>query len=318
MCGLIAVSGKIESRYTIALGCLSEKRGDDSAGVGWSVGEAIRVAKIAQNPLVAFPVTLAPAIRHASKYGGALIGHTRQATTGAVTDKNAHPFYDKDSNIAWAHNGVISNYLTFGSYDVDSQCLIDGIKKKDFKGYSGPVALVWIEQGKLHAFRKGNPIYRGIRNRAVYLASEEDMLAQIGCKRIKELAEGQLYVWVDMHLETTRRIPSNTSYTSYRRTPYVSGYLGEYGEGGWDNMEWDAGLGKYIPKTVASHTDHRTCHNDCERRKVGFTVLPVPQEKSLLDESMCVACSVRPAMASSVYCWDCYDVIRSDFPHGGR
>src|SRR4029077_3078777 len=116
MCGLLGATGKIESRYMIALGCLSERRGDESAGVGWSVEGRIRIAKIAQNPLVAFPVTLAPAIRHATKYGGVLIGHTRQATTGAVTDANAHPFFDKESNITWAHNGIISNYQTFGTY----------------------------------------------------------------------------------------------------------------------------------------------------------------------------------------------------------
>lgn len=333
ICGLIAGTGRIEARYLMALGCLAEDRGSDSAGVAWQVAEKLRVAKVAKNPLVAYPVDLAPAIRHAAKYKGPLIGHTRQATQGAVTARNAHPFFDHESHIAWAHNGIIVNDNDFGKFEVDSECLIGGIQKRDFSPYHGPIGLVWIEEGKLHAFRKGNPLHRGIKRGAVYLASEEGMLSAIGCHRIKELAEGFIYVWKGNVLESTRAVP----YHKWERTDLTNWshaveYCEEYNyqiNGRWHTH----------PSTTTWATG---CAGCLERPAIGTnfpakpetedkTILPVRHagslaesyverveaergaEAEIIDEekeamAICLACGINPRRTNSVWCEECLDL----------
>ncbi len=107
MCGIVGYIGSQQRAIDAVLNGLTalEYRGYDSAGIAFLDGETIITNK---------QVGRVQALRDAlgdDKTAMTAIGHTRWATHGGVTIKNAHPHYNSDQTIAVVHNGIIENHV---------------------------------------------------------------------------------------------------------------------------------------------------------------------------------------------------------------
>lgn len=108
MCGIVGFIGR-QQAAPILLDGLSklEYRGYDSAGLAVYDGQNIRVEKSTGRLKVLSELT-----HDGSTMPGTVgIGHTRWATHGEPSDRNAHPQCNTAGSIAVVHNGIIENYL---------------------------------------------------------------------------------------------------------------------------------------------------------------------------------------------------------------
>ncbi len=108
MCGIVGYVGDNKS-LEVLLGGLKrlEYRGYDSAGVAvidenGSLGTRKRAGKL---QVLVDDLTDRPLGN-----GATGIGHTRWATHGGPTDRNAHPHLSEDGKLALIHNGIIENF----------------------------------------------------------------------------------------------------------------------------------------------------------------------------------------------------------------
>ncbi|MBF6172607.1 glutamine--fructose-6-phosphate transaminase (isomerizing) [Nocardia blacklockiae] len=110
MCGIVGYVG-----YRDALGVVvdalrrMEYRGYDSAGVAILDGAGAIAVERKAGRLANLEAELAETGIHRFT-GTAGMGHTRWATHGAPTDRNAHPHRDATGKVAVVHNGIIENF----------------------------------------------------------------------------------------------------------------------------------------------------------------------------------------------------------------
>ena len=194
MCGIVAYVGHREAYPVILKGLKRlEYRGYDSAGIalndnGISVFKKQgKVAKLEESlDGVALKATIG-------------IGHTRWATHGEPSDRNAHPHLSASGRIAMIHNGIIENYASlkqelekkgyvFNS-DTDTEVLlnfIDDILARNscsleeavrvaLKRVVGAYVIVLLDEqdpSTLIAARKGSPLVIGVGENEHFLASD--------------------------------------------------------------------------------------------------------------------------------------------------
>src|SRR4051812_43349207 len=121
MCGIVGYVGSQDVLEVVLEGLRRlEYRGYDSAGVAVrtdtaELAMAKKAGKLANLEKVLAEHPLPPATLG--------LGHTRWATHGGPTDRNAHPHLSADGKVAVVHNGIIENFAS-----LRSECEARGIE----------------------------------------------------------------------------------------------------------------------------------------------------------------------------------------------
>src|SRR6266704_241634 len=192
MCGIVGYVGPREAA-AVLVDCLSrlEYRGYDSAGLAVLNGRGVETRKLAGRieGLRAL-VTREPVHERCG------IGHTRWATHGAPTGRNAHPHSDCTGGIALVHNGIIENADLLRARleraghrlatDTDTETLAHLIEDAPgatlearviaalahVEGTYGLAVIGEADPGKLVVARRGSPLLIGVGEGEFLVASD--------------------------------------------------------------------------------------------------------------------------------------------------
>jgi len=194
MCGIVGYTGPKQA-YPIVITGLKrlEYRGYDSTGVAL-LNSGLKVYK--KKGRVA---DLEASIVGKDLHANTGIGHTRWATHGEPSDRNAHPHTSASGKLAMIHNGIIENYaqlkqeLTKKGYaftsDTDTEVLlnfIEDIKENNqcdleeavriaLKRVTGAYVILLLDAehpDTIIAARKGSPLVIGVGKGEHFLGSD--------------------------------------------------------------------------------------------------------------------------------------------------
>ena len=192
MCSIIGYSGLDSAAPILVKGLQKmEYRGYDSVGIATESGKKIILKKG-----VGKVVEVNNSIMLDALPGNIGIGHTRWATHGKVTEKNAHPHSCNSGKIAIAHNGIIENFEELKSElqnkgykfqsETDTEVIANLIQlnfdetmnikqsiMKTVNQLKGHYSFVVIfEDGTLAAARFHEPLIVGVGKNSHYISSD--------------------------------------------------------------------------------------------------------------------------------------------------
>ena len=194
MCGIVGYVGQKEDAIEVLIDGLRrlEYRGYDSAGVALLGSQGLEVRR-AEGKLAA----LESSLRESPLSGRIGIGHTRWATHGKPSQRNAHPH--RAGSVAVVHNGIIENYGEIRQRLEAAGCTIESDTDTELiahlidaelhsgndllssvrtacKGLTGSYALAALCEGDpshiVAAKNGGSPMILGLGERAAFLASD--------------------------------------------------------------------------------------------------------------------------------------------------
>ncbi len=210
MCGIVGYTGTRPARDILIEGLRRlEYRGYDSAGI--AVEQDGRLAVVHRKGKVS---GLAETVGSLGLAGTCGIGHTRWATHGRPSERNAHPHTSCGGHIAVVHNGIIENFaelrdeLAARGHELTSETDTEVVAHLVEEAYAGDLlqavreaasrligayALAVAcdaEPGTIVAMRKDSPLVVGQGADGAYVAS--DMIALIDATRdVVVLGDGE-------------------------------------------------------------------------------------------------------------------------------
>ena len=217
MCGIVGYIGEQNATPIILSGLKRlEYRGYDSAGLAVLQNSHIEMRKDAGKL-----DKLSEMVMRSPIEGKVGIGHTRWATHGEPTARNAHPHDSSDGKFVVVHNGIVENFLelrdelsaegaVFRS-DTDTETIVHLIERyyaleKDLasavrktlgnlRGAHGIVTISSLEPDKIVAARLGNAggVVIGLGEGEMYVASDIPAILEY-TRRMIFLESGQMAV----------------------------------------------------------------------------------------------------------------------------
>jgi glucosamine--fructose-6-phosphate aminotransferase (isomerizing) len=238
MCGIVGYVGPDEALPIILEGLERlEYRGYDSAGVAILDG-GLTVERTA-GKVQDLQKEISRGVPPPGRVG---MGHTRWATHGAPTDRNAHPQVDCHGRIAVIHNGIIENFVEIRAElersghaftsDTDTECVAHLIEAACDGG-----------AGLVEAVRRVVPRLEGAYALVVVSADEPDLIVgvRLSSPMVVGLGEGENLLASDPPalLQRTRRI-----------VPLKDGQMVELREDGVRITDLEGGEVEAIPLEV--------------------------------------------------------------------
>lgn len=294
MCGIVGYIGD-KNATPIILGGLKklEYRGYDSAGIA-----VIEDGHIELRRDVGKLTNLEMLVKEKPLSGCIGIGHTRWATHGAPSTKNAHPHIGETGKVVIVHNGIVENYLELKEEleaegakfksETDTETIVyliernlaitetleEAVRKSllRIKGAHGIVVISSLEPDKIIAARIGNAggVVIGYGEKENFVASDIPALMEY-TRKMSFLETHQMAIITknDVHIKTL---------DGEEITPKIDTIA-------WDPIAAEKGnyrhfMQKEIHEQVRSLTDTLSGRVDFEKNQINLITLNLTPEKA--------------------------------------